>query len=259
MGLGYDKAVNTPQSDSTTAYNREWWWINPQVIYPFKSGYFAGINIDYNYTQGTDPSDGVAQDPNYLAFNDRPLNSGLGQILRHDSRDVPVNAWEGLYLDLNVTFYSTAFDGDNDYQIFSINHRQYKQVGRPGQTLAWQMRTRLGTGDIPYGEMGQLGNPFDLRGYTWGKFRDKSLFFVIPGYRHTFYNSHGEMTKHGAVAWIGTGMIWDFDFTDSQDLNWLPNFGVGYRLQLQPRMNLRLDVGIGRETSGIYVNFNESI
>ena len=67
-----------------------------------------------------------------------------------------------------------------------------------------------------------------------------------------------KISKHGAVAWVGTGTVWDFDNVDSQNMEWLPNFGVGYRLELQPRMNLRLDVGIGQESSGIYFNFNES-
>lgn len=257
-GIGYENALTTPQSDSTTSYQREWFWIMPQFLYQFKANYFLGLNVDYNYTKGSDPSVGVASDPNYIEFNNKPLNSGLGLILRYDSRDVPVNAWSGMYLDLTSTFYSTAFGGDNTYQTFTLDYRQYKQIGKPGQTLAWQIKSRIGVGDLPFGEMGQLGNPFDLRGYIWGRYRDKDLFYILPEYRHTFYKKDGEISKHGMVAWVGTGTVWDFETTNSQDLRWLPNFGLGYRLELQPRMNLRVDVGIGRETSGIYFNFNEA-
>ena len=28
-GIGYQSAINTPQSETTTAYERTWWWINP--------------------------------------------------------------------------------------------------------------------------------------------------------------------------------------------------------------------------------------
>jgi hypothetical protein len=38
----------------------------------------------------------------------------------------------------------------------------------------------------------------------------------------------------------------------------LPNVGVGYRLEVQPRMNLRIDFGWGFETFGFYFNFNEA-
>ena len=257
-GVGFENAVNTPQSDSTTKYNREWFWINPQFLYQFKKNYFVGLNVDYNYTKGTEASAGVLADPNYQEFNDKPLNSGLGLILRYDSRDIPVNAWSGLYVDLEATFYNEGLGGDNNYQIFIIDYRQYEQVGKKGQTMAWQIKARIGTGDIPYGEMSQLGNPFDLRGYIWGQFRDKSLFFILPEYRHTFYKKNGKISKHGMVVWAGTGTVFDFDNTDAQEVGWLPNFGFGYRLEVQPRMNLRVDIGMGRGTSGFYFNFNEA-
>jgi len=110
-------------------------------------------------------------------------------------------------------------------------------------------------GNIPYGEMSLLGTPFDLRGYTWGRYRDKSMIFFIGEYRHMFEKASGELSKHGMVARMGTGSI-------AQDpsgfSNWLPNFGFGYRFEVQPRMNLRVDIGIGRETSGFYFNFNEA-
>ena len=40
--------------------------------------------------------------------------------------------------------------------------------------------------------------------------------------------------------------------------NWLPNTGVGYRLELQPRMNLRIDFGIGKNSSELYFNMTEA-
>ena len=63
------------------------------------------------------------------------------------------------------------------------------------------------------------------------------------------------MSKHGVVAWLGVGSIG----TDPSEFkNWLPNAGLGYRFEVQPRMNVRVDIGFGRETSGFYFNFNEA-
>ncbi len=81
------------------------------------------------------------------------------------------------------------------------------------------------------------------------------MILFIGEYRHMFNKSSGELSKHGMVAWMVTGSI-------AQDpsgfSNWLPNFGFGYRFEVQPRMNLRIDIGMGRETSGFYFNFNEA-
>ena len=257
-GVGYENGATTPKSDTTTAYNRMWWWVNPRILYQVKKNYFVGLNIDYNYTQGSNPSPVVANDPNYVAFNDRPMNSGLGVILRYDSRDVPVDAREGFYIDASATFYDQSFGGDNNYQIYLLDYRQFQTLNRFGSTLAWQVKSRVGVGEVPYGEMSQLGTPFDLRGYTWGRYRDKNLFFFLAEYRHVFLKADQTLSKHGAVVWAGSGTVFNRKTIEDNTNRWLPNFGFGYRLEVQPRMNIRLDFGIGRESSGIYFNFNQA-
>ncbi|WP_075591345.1 BamA/TamA family outer membrane protein [Labilibacter marinus] len=257
-GIGYQNGYEKPKGEETTSYNRQWWWFNPRFLYQFKKNYFVGLNVDYNYTKGTNPSAGVGEDPNYIKYKDKPLNSGLGLMLRYDSRDIPVDSREGMLVDLVSTFYSTGLGGDNKYQIYSLDYRQFETVNREGMTLAWQLKARIAAGDVPYGEMSQLGTPFDLRGYQWGRFRDESMFFFLAEYRHMFLDKSGEVGKHGAVVWAGSGTIFDFDTLADNTNQWLPNFGVGYRLELQPRMHMRLDYGIGRETSGIYFNFNQA-
>jgi hypothetical protein len=84
------------------------------------------------------------------------------------------------------------------------------------------------------------------------------MVFAIAEGRYTFLKADQSLSQHGAVAWIATGTIFDQGLTDGTDLGWLPNFGFGYRFEVQPRMNVRLDIGIGRESSGIYFNFNEA-
>jgi hypothetical protein len=202
----------------------------------------------------------MERDPAVAAFGKNNYGGGVGPTLMYDSRDVPVNAFSGLLLKASALFYGNYLGSDNTYQIYNLDYRQYLTLGRPGSTLAWQMRARFGAGDVPWGELSQLGTPFDLRGYRWGRYRDKHMLFGLLEYRYMFkavdpFNPSGFLTNHGMVLWVGAGAIGDEpeDFTD-----WLPNYGVGYRVELQPRMNLRLDVGFGKETHALYFNFNES-
>lgn len=257
-GVGYDKAYETPVSDTTTAFNRQWFWFNPKFLYQFKKNFFVGLNIDLNYTQGSNASQVVKNDPYYKKYNDKPFNAGVGIILQYDSRDVAINAWKGLYVNLDYSNYGSYLGGDNSYSILNFDTRYFMNTGRTGSTVATQLRSRIGMGDVPYGEMSQIGTPFDLRGYTWGRYRDESMAFFITEYRHQFSKADGSLSKQGVVTWVGGGSI--FGKTNTQETNnkILPNYGVGYRLEVQPRMNIRLDVGFGRETMGIYFNFNES-
>lgn len=257
-GVGYNNGMYTPKSDSTTAYNRQWWWINPQVFWQFKKNLFAGINIDLNSTRGYNESQGVASDSTYQKYNDRPFNSGVGLILRFDSRDVPVDTHTGLLIDLRATYYGAFFGGQNNYRVYQADYKHFVKIKRDGQILGWYLKGRLSYEDVPYGEMSQLGSPFDLRGYFWGRFRDNNMLFFLSEYRHKFLKRNGEVSRHGPVVWAGAGTIFSNYADPENNFKLLPNFGFGYRLELQPRMNARLDFGMGKNTTGFYFNFNQA-
>ncbi len=261
FGVGYDKGKNTVKSDSTTQYTRLWAQLNPRFMWQFKKNFFAGAGFDINYTKGKDACMQVANDPTYSFYNDRPFNAGLIAIFQYDSRDVAVNAWKGMFLELDAAFYGGYLGGQNDYQVYTVDIRKYFRVAKPGQTITVQVKGRFGENEVPYGEMSQLGTPFDLRGYLWGQYRDKSMVFGIVEYRHKFYKSNGKPSMHGLVGWIAGGSIADIP---GHMTDWLPNAGVGYRIEVQPRMNIRLDYGIGnlmpggKLSHGFYFNFNEA-
>jgi hypothetical protein len=254
-GVGFQAGRDTPKSDSTTEYDRTWVQVNSKVMWQFKKHWFAGVNIDFNFTKGSEACAGVIADPYYLEFNDKPFNSGLGVVFQYDSRDMPVNAWSGTFIEISATLYSSFLGGQNNYRIYDADLRNYFRIKRAGRTLAVQLRGRFGLRNVPYGEMSQPGTPFDLRGYTWGHYRDKSMFFSIAEYRHMFLKKNGNVSSHGFAVWLGAGTLGN---TVSDFGNWLPNIGLGYRLQVQKRMNLRLDFGFGNESRGFYFNFNEA-
>ncbi|HID38357.1 MAG TPA: hypothetical protein EYP36_02440 [Calditrichaeota bacterium] len=130
------------------------------------------------------------------------MNAGLGNILQHDSRDIPVDSGMGWYINLMATFYSETFGGDNNYQMYPADYQQASQLSETQglNTLAWQIKTRFMVGNIPYGGMSQLGTPFDLRGYTWGQYRDENKLFFMAEYRHVFKNKDGKLDNHQAVG-----------------------------------------------------------
>lgn len=250
-GVGYEDGKFISAGEETTAFDRTWWQINPKMLWKIIPNLYAGINLDFNRTKAGNIAPGIAQDENYLLFGPDNYNAGAGIIIQYDTRDIPVNAWQGIYLGLAMTGYDSFFKSDNNYKIYEVDYRQYQQILSPGSTLTWQLKARVGDGSVPYGELSQLGTPFDLRGYTWGRYRDSALAFGLLEYRHMF----GEAKKHGMVAWGGAGSI----ASDIESFNhWLPNWGVGYRLEMQPRMNLRLDLGFGEDSGALYVNFNEA-
>lgn len=259
-GVGYEKGTYTPESDSTTAYARKWLQLKFKVVYMIMKNYYVGLNYDFNRTRASDINPVMAADSNYLLSGPEINNSGIGLVLRYDSRDMPENAYKGVLFELSGAMYGKHLSGDHKFQVLELDYRQFQKIVRKGSTLAWQVKSRYSHGDVPWTDLSMIGTPFDLRGYTWGRYRDYSSVFMLAEYRYMFGrkkpNSRGEMCgPFGFVVWGGTGSVAQ-NYGDFS--NWLPNAGVGIRIELVKRMNLRIDYGIGKDTNAFYFSFNEA-
>lgn len=256
-GVGYDNGRYTETSDSTTQYQRLWWQTDISILRRIKNDLFGGIRFDINRTKATDLNPEMMQDPWIIDNGPDIQNSGVGIILQYDSRDFEVNANSGLLLNFNATFYGSIINSDFAYRMYIFDYRQFKSI-QPGKVLAWEFRVDQGSGDIPWTDLAKLGNAFSLRGYRFGRYRDKTAGFGLVEYRHTFRRMRSEdkhLSKHRIVFWAGAGSMgprinkWN---------GFLPNYGIGYRFEAQPKINARLDFGFGVESSGFYINFNEA-
>ncbi len=200
----------------------------------------------------------MAEDPDYLLTGPNSRNSGIGFLLQFDSRDFATNAYKGVYLNLEYIFYGEYLGGENGFTLRGLDYRQYVQL-KERHILAWEIKSQWVTSDSPWTEKSMIGSPWDLRGYFWGRFRDNFMTFALVEYRHMFGrkkpNKAGNYkSRSGFALWTGHGAIAP-EITNN--LSWIPNVGVGYRFEVQDRMNLRIDYGIGIDSSAVYFSFNE--
>ena len=152
----------------------------------------------------------------------------------------------------NVTL--TAFDGPNPagnvgvqinyFYRLELDYRQYKSVGHR-KVFAWTAQSKNVFGNVPLTQYSLTGTPFDLRGYYMGQYRDKSSHVVMAEYRQMINTDRSNWIKRllhhiGFVAWTGCGFMGP---TMGKIEGVLPNYGVGLRIEVQPRMNVRLDLG----------------
>jgi outer membrane protein assembly factor BamA len=260
-GVGYSKGKDTDKSDSTTLYYRNWNKLYTKVLYRIGYDFFGGLMFDWTRTRAKDLNPVMAADPYVVEYGTSVNNTGIGAVLQYDSRDNVLNAYSGKLVDLGLTYYGHILGGQNEFWVLELDYRGYIPISKVKrrETLAWETKMRTTWGSTPWTDLSQLGNPFDFRGYYWGRFRDKSMIFGLLEYRHMFSrknpNKKGSFeSRHGFVTWVGLGSI-------GEKLNdfryWLPNAGIGYRFEVQPRMNLRFDFGIGLESKSFYVNFAE--
>ena len=94
-------------------------------------------------------------------------------MFQYDTRDDVATPFEGVFLSAMGTLYGKYLGGNYNYEMLELEYRQFRQVFKRRSTLAWTAKTQIGMDNVPYSELPNFGNPFDLRGYAWGKYRDK--------------------------------------------------------------------------------------
>ena len=124
--------------------------------------------------------------PAILKYGNRYHNIGIGALFQYDTRDDVATPFEGVFLSAMGTLYGKYLGGNYNYEMLELEYRQFRQVFKRRSTLAWTAKTQIGMDNVPYSELPNFGNPFDLRGYAWGKYRDKSMAYGIIEYRHMF-------------------------------------------------------------------------
>lgn len=249
--IGYTTNRGYIRSDSTSQYRYSGVQINPWFLFRLgESDFFAGPQIDINYDHFTKPAKGLVENQSYqeaggTAHGYKNFNSGLGFLLTYDSRDVPANAYKGIYLDFRGMMYHKIFGSKHNFYRLELDYRQYKEVGKR-KVIAWTAQTKNVFGDnIPLTQYSLTGTPFDLRGYYQGQYRDKSSHIVMAEYRQMLNTDQETWLKRvinhlGFVVWGGCGFMGP---TPTKIEGVLPNYGVGLRIEVQPRMNVRLDLG----------------
>lgn len=249
-GIGYETNKHYVRSDTTSQYRYSGIQVNPWFLFRLgHSNFFAGPQIDINYDKMTKPAKYLVDEPSYkeaggTAEGYTNFSSGLGFLLTYDTRDVPANAYKGMYLDFRGMMYQKFLGSDDNFYRLELDYRQYKSVGRR-KVIAWTAQTKNVFGDVPLNKYALSGTPFDLRGYYMGQFRDKTSHVVMAEYRQMINtqkrNWATKLLSHvGYVAWAGCGFMGP---NPGKIEGVLPNLGVGLRIEVQPRMNVRLDLG----------------
>lgn len=242
-GIGYDSEhIDANKSK----YNYLKVHANATFTWQLLKNLYAGPLAAFDYVKGS-----KMQKPElWLGQDKSTVTAGAGFTVRYDTRDFAPNPYRGVYLAVDQRFNPSFIGNTYAYSETDISVRYYHRFWSTG-VMAFMARGQFTYGDTPWGMLPTFGGSEFMRAYYEGRYCDKnSLIGCIELRQHIYH-------RIGMVAWVGAGMVFP-DFKHVQMRRLLPEAGIGYRWEFKKRVNIRVDYGIGKHTSGIVFSINEA-
>lgn len=243
-GMGYDNGRN---SSLETRYH--YWRVQarPNFLFRVAKNFYLGPSLDLHWMK---VYDGYKANLWY-SQKANVFSNGVGLNIEYDSRDVPINAFKGYYVQVQQMFYPKFSNKDYYFNKTEVFLQGYWRVWKDCHLAAQIHNSSLYGGVPPWFMLSQVGDNGNMRGYYIGRYRDKDIIEGQIEFRQHIY-------KHiGAVVFAGFANTFhdyqSFDFKQT-----LPNFGLGIRWELKPRMNICLDLGFTRNSPGVQFSMGET-
>lgn len=246
-GQGFSAGDKGSKKEQYTAQDLD---LHPTLYRRLAPNVYLGIGWSLNAQHATQIDDNDPPKINDTAQGASVLSSGSSVDLSWDDRDFVPNPRKGQYADLRYTRFTPDVGSDTRFDEYQLHYSRYHSLD-DNNVLAWEMDGAFTQGDVPWTMMPLLGSNQRMRGYYEGRYRDKNVFSGQLEYRRKLD------WRHGVVGWLGAGTMGP-SFHSLDDGRWLPSAGVGYRFEFKPRVNVRLDYGIGKGSSGFYFQVGEA-
>ena len=209
-------------------------------LYEYLDGTLKEVEAGGLLDQGTIPGSGGAR------------VSGAGLQLSWDTRDNIYLPSEGSHYQFSAAWFGSALGSRYDFRRTIADLRQYLTVWA-SHVLAFQVYGRSTSGKVPFQQLSELGGSLLMRGYYQGRYRDHDLIAVQMEYRLPLWR------RFGLAGFAGSGDVADaMSRFRAREVKTSAGFGLRYMLIPEEKMNLRFDLGFGKNTSGFYVTITEA-
>jgi len=242
-GIGYDECRN---DDNESKYKYLNFQIRANYRWRLGSHFYLGPLAAIDYIKGSD----FAMPALWHGEDTHTFSLGLGALMEYDSRDNLNNAYHGTFVRVEQKFNPRFLGNRYAFSGTTVHASHYSPLWKDA-ILAATVDCTFTYGNTPWGLLSTFGGPSNMRGYFQGRFRDKSAITACVELRQHIWH------RNGIAVWGGAGSVFSH-FSQLSAKRILPNYGIGYRWEFKQRVNVRLDLGFGRGTTGFIFNINEA-
>ncbi len=174
--------------------------------------------------------------------------SGLGVILRHDTRDNTYQPARGFYNQVSAVSFGGSIGSDYTFEALNVDLRMYYRGLFRSHVIALQTYDVFISGEAPFQMLALLGGSYSMRGFYKGRYRDRNMITAQIEYRFPI------AWRFGAAAFASAGDVQSDIHEFSFDrLKYGGGFGLRFLFDPRERINARLDFGFGSGgDAGIY-------
>jgi len=184
--------------------------------------------------------------------SDGGIVSGGGIAANWDSRDNTFAAYSGSFYQLTAVVNGKSVGSDFNYSEVALDTRNFFEV-YPSQILAFQTSAKVIDGRAPFQDLAGFGGQDFLRGYFDGQYRDKTEVGGQVEYRIPVWWRFGAAAFAGVAQVADKVSLWRFD-----GFKFAVGAGIRFMLKRDDRVALRLDMGFGNNSSGVYFTVTEA-
>lgn len=231
--------------------------IKERVLRELRKNLYAGLEVDFQRLAGVDFKPSAEAPPFDLPLGYQgTTNLGFGLGVVYDDRHNVLNVRRGNFTELAYLKYPTPLSS-SDFSTIILDTRIFRPIGIHN-VLAWQLYGEFNSGDVPFNQLALMGGDSMMRGYYFGRFRDKNQLATQLEYR-MLPLPLGFTNRLGAAVFGGTATVFpDFSKAAIQKVVW--SAGGGLRFLLFPKKDIytRFDVAFTQEGTGYYLFIGEA-
>ncbi|MGM0589215.1 MAG: BamA/TamA family outer membrane protein [Bacteroidota bacterium] len=193
--------------------------------------------------------------PPSIAQTNGSAIAGAGVTVRWDRRNSTMTPTQNFFVEIMVNSYAEMLGGETQYGDLEIDTRKYWDVGsEEGRSvIATQFFVQSRWGDPPFWDLATLGGDIIMRGYYMGRYRDWNSAQLQTEWRQRL------LGRWGMTLFVSTGEVWQRWNNISLERNkWTVGGGLRFNFNKQDPTNIRLDIGVGPDTFGFYLQFGEA-
>jgi len=167
---------------------------------------------------------------------------------RYDSRDSYIHPSEGIVLQAEAEYAPKTGWTNVPWGRLAAWFQSYTVLFYPKTIFALRLGGQSLFGEnLPVQFLLPLGGNSTLRGSPQDRFLDKSHLLLNAEIRFPIF------WRFGGVLGLDTGKVWP-SLGDMNIRGWITNPTVGLRLYMKTFV-VRMDIGLGKESTGFYFNF----